>query len=90
MYDLLLHLGKRRRISLIRPTTRYYSTSFWSQILGVVDVEMLSPVPSACILHRAETMPDSKDVLLTVGRADEDAECVVSGIKIDPLWRLHG
>ena len=78
------------RISLTRPTIWYYSTWFWSQILGVVDTKTLSPVPSACILHRAETMPDSNDVPPTVRRADGDVECVVSGIGIDPLWRLHG
>ena len=78
------------RISLTRPTIWYYSTWFWSQILGVVDTKTLSPVPSACILHRAETMPDSNDVPPTVRRADRDVECVVSGINTDPLWHLHG
>ena len=49
---LVLHLGKRRRISLIRPTIRYYNTSFWSQILGVVDAEMLSHLLAFCTGRR--------------------------------------
>ena len=46
---------------------------------GVVDTKALSPVPSAYVLQRAETMPDSNDVPPTVRRADGDVECVVSG-----------
>ena len=55
-YELLLvlHLGKRRRISLIRPTIQYYA-SFRSQILGIMDAETLSPVPSAYILQQTGT-----------------------------------
>ena len=68
-YDLLLHLGKRRRISLIRTTIKYYSTLFGPKSLvswKCGKSETLSPVPSAGILRRAETMPDSNDVLPTV------------------------
>jgi hypothetical protein len=57
---------------------------------GVVDAETLCPMPSAGIPRRAETEPDSHDVLSTVGRADSDVECPVSGIRIVPLRYRHG
>ena len=49
---LVLYLGKRRRISLIRPTIRYYRTSFWSQILGFVEAETLSHLLAFCTGRR--------------------------------------
>ena len=42
-------------------------------------------MPSAGTLRRAEIMPDSDDVLPTVRRADGGVECLISGIKMNPL-----
>jgi hypothetical protein len=54
-----------------------------------MDAETLSPVSSVGIPRGVETMPDSNYVLPMVRCADGDVECLVLGIKMDPLLRLH-